>query len=302
MTKLFKAPTSNFWSTTLNGAINSAVDEITLNSVTGLQAPGYLIIDRQDGNDNDTPENREVVYFTGINGNSLTGVDRGADGSTARSHSDGSLVEAVPTVGMWNDQRDWAVVEHEVDGTHKSAAVTTLKASGAEINTGTNDAKIVTPKAIADSGIAKAKATGAEVTTGTDDVKFATAKALADAGVNTRLASKVITATRDLTAASGDVSYSGVGFKPTSLICFFAIGATGNGGWGFSDSSLGKMHIKIQGGDFSPGTAHLINVETVSGNWQLAVVKSYDNDGFTLTWTKHSSPTGTLTMIFLCFR
>jgi len=153
MTKLFKAPTSNFWSTTLNGAINSAVDEITLNSVVGLQAPGYLIIDRQDGNNNDTSEKREVVYFTGINGNSLTGVDRGADGSTARSHSDGSLVEAVPTVGMWNDQRDWAVVEHNVDGTHKSAAVTTLKATDAEIDTGTEDAKIVTPKAIADSSI-----------------------------------------------------------------------------------------------------------------------------------------------------
>lgn len=153
MTSLFKSPTTNFWSTTLNGAIDSSVEEITLNSTTGLQAPGYLVIDREDGNGNATPDAREVIYFTGINANTLTGVTRGADGSTARSHSDGALVEAVLTTGMWNDRRDWAVVEHDTDGTHKSATVTTLKASGAEIDTGTEDAKIVTPKAIADSKV-----------------------------------------------------------------------------------------------------------------------------------------------------
>jgi len=54
------------------------------------------------------------------------------------------------------------------------------KATGAEINTGTDDAKFATPKAIADSGIGKAKATGAEINTGTDDAKFVTPKAIAD--------------------------------------------------------------------------------------------------------------------------
>lgn len=63
-----------------------------------------------------------------------------------------------------------------------------VKATGAEINTGTDDAKFATPKAIADSNLAfvadiPVKATGAEVTTGTDDDKFVTAKALADAGI-----------------------------------------------------------------------------------------------------------------------
>lgn len=69
------------------------------------------------------------------------------------------------------------------DGTKWQAQVTgvTTKASGAEVNTGTDDAKFVTAKAIADSTIGKVKASGAEVNTGTDDVKFATAKALKDA-------------------------------------------------------------------------------------------------------------------------
>lgn len=43
--------------------------------------------------------------------------------------------------------------EHNDDGTHKSAVVTTLKATGAEVTTGTSDLKIVTPKALADAGI-----------------------------------------------------------------------------------------------------------------------------------------------------
>jgi len=122
-TKLFKAPSSNFWSTTLNGAINDSVDSITLNSTTDLNYPGYLIIDREDGNGNATPSKREVIYFTGITGSGLTGVTRGADGSTARSHSDGALVEAVPTVGMWNDVRDWATAEHSVTGAHTTDSI-----------------------------------------------------------------------------------------------------------------------------------------------------------------------------------
>jgi hypothetical protein len=71
------------------------------------------------------------------------------------------------------------------DGSKWQAFVTgvTTKASGAEVNTGTDDGKFVTAKAIADSTIAKAKASGAETNTGTDDVKFVTAKALKDADI-----------------------------------------------------------------------------------------------------------------------
>ncbi|RLI82666.1 MAG: hypothetical protein DRP01_09730 [Archaeoglobales archaeon] len=68
-------------------------------------------------------------------------------------------MELLWTADNWNDMVDWGVVEHNQDGTHKSALVTTLKATGAEIDTGTEDAKIVTPKAIADSSIPTATST-----------------------------------------------------------------------------------------------------------------------------------------------
>jgi hypothetical protein len=63
-----------------------------------------------------------------------------------------------------------------------------VKATGAEINTGTDDAKFATAKAIADSNVAfvadiPVKASGAEVNTGTDDAKFVTAKAIADSAI-----------------------------------------------------------------------------------------------------------------------
>lgn len=103
MAGLWDAPSVNFFSTTLNGGINNSVDTITLSSVTGLNAPGVLIINREDGNGTATPSAREVISFTGISGSDLTGVTRGYDGSTARAHSSGALVEAVFTVGMWND-------------------------------------------------------------------------------------------------------------------------------------------------------------------------------------------------------
>jgi len=102
MSTFWTAPTVNFFQTTLNGAINDSATTITLTSTTNLQAPGYLIIDRENSAGTATPSARELVTFTGISGNDVTGVTRAADGSTARNHNDGAIVEAVLTVGAWN--------------------------------------------------------------------------------------------------------------------------------------------------------------------------------------------------------
>lgn len=102
MSNFFKAPTSNYVQTTLNGSITDADTSILLNDATNLQAPGYIVIDRLDANGVSTPASREVVYFTGISTNTLTGCQRGADRSTAQSHADNARVETMLTVGMWN--------------------------------------------------------------------------------------------------------------------------------------------------------------------------------------------------------
>jgi hypothetical protein len=86
-------------------------------------------------------------------------------------------------------------------------------ATGAEINTGTDDLKYVTPKAIADSNVAftsdiPVKASGAEVDTGTDDAKYVTAKAMEDSSYakTTAIPSKASSA--DLIAGTDDAKFA----------------------------------------------------------------------------------------------
>lgn len=116
MANLYRAPTKNFVSTTLNGAINDSVTTITLTSTSNLQSPGVIVIDREDSSGTATPSAREVVSYTGISGSDLTGCTRGAEGSTARSHSDGALVETNFTIGTWNDLRDALATVVNADG------------------------------------------------------------------------------------------------------------------------------------------------------------------------------------------
>lgn len=119
----------------------------------------------------------------------------------------------------------------------------------------------------------------------------------------TRLVSKIISTTRDMTAASGDVSYTGVGFTPTALICLSNVDAgTNTHSIGVADSALAEAHLGRLANGNNYTEALLLTAETSSNNYQTAVVKTFDADGFTLTWAKTNSPTGTLKLTFLCFR
>ena len=117
------APTVNNFNTTLNGAISSSATTIALNSVTGLQnKAGILVIDRVDSSGNLTPSSEEWIYFNGVSGSSVTlpsAVDgRGVGGSTAQSHADGAIVEAVFDVTIWGGMTTTYSVEHTDAGQH----------------------------------------------------------------------------------------------------------------------------------------------------------------------------------------
>jgi hypothetical protein len=73
--------------TTLDGAINNLVSTITLTSVTGFPTTGVVKIDN------------ELISYTGISSNDLTGCTRGVNGTTAASHSDGAGVEVFTAWG-----------------------------------------------------------------------------------------------------------------------------------------------------------------------------------------------------------
>lgn len=113
---------------------------------------------------------------------------------------------------------------------------------------------------------------------------------------------KILSATRDLTAGSGDVAYTGTGFTPRALLCLGCVGGTTQAVFGMADGATAGANIQqIVGGNAS---AHLslCLFDQGSNNYQHGVVKTYDADGFTLTWTKSGTPTGTATLYFLCLR
>jgi len=131
-----------------------------------------------------------------------------------------------------------------------------------------------------------------KMTRGLQNVNFA------DATTNSTavLQSKVIQGTRTAAAASGDASYTGFGFSPTTLIVFFhGTDSTDNIGSGMADDTgTGESMVRViaLNGTALTGEANSLFVAITEGtntDRQEAIMKSLDADGFTLTWTKNGS-------------
>jgi hypothetical protein len=114
---------------------------------------------------------------------------------------------------------------------------------------------------------------------------------------------KVKTETKDLSEASGDVSYTGYGFTPSQLL-FYASDSLHTSVVGIGSSDASKNYTCIFGTastSLGISSAYCIRQGT-STNYQTAIVKTYDADGFTLTWTKNSSPSGTSNILVVAFK
>lgn len=117
------------------------------------------------------------------------------------------------------------------------------------------------------------------------------------------ISSKVITATRDISAASGTVGYTGVGFQPTSIIALANVDSTEIMGIGFSDSSGGNAGMEqAYTGTATHNASKLIGLTTASGAGQSGTIHSYTADGFIIGWTKSGADTGSIKIAFLCYR
>lgn len=111
--------------------------------------------------------------------------------------------------------------------------------------------------------------------------------------------------TRSMSSATGDVAYSGIGFQPKAVIFGFKSGSATYpyGGTGFDD---GTNHVNVN--LYTPNntgyvTTHSIDiVDTGNTLHQIALIKTLDIDGFTLTWTRvgaTTAGTGVITYIAL---
>jgi hypothetical protein len=76
----------------LNGAINNSITTITVDSTTSFPATGRIDIDT------------ELITYTGLTGTTFTGCTRGANGTTAASHSDNAIVTNATSWEDWGEE------------------------------------------------------------------------------------------------------------------------------------------------------------------------------------------------------
>ena len=80
-------PTTSY----LNGAITATTTTITLDTVVGLAGSGFIRLESED------------IYYTFISGNTLGGVFRAQNNTTAAAHADGIavFVPQLPAITVW---------------------------------------------------------------------------------------------------------------------------------------------------------------------------------------------------------
>jgi hypothetical protein len=106
---------------------------------------------------------------------------------------------------------------------------------------------------------------------------------------------KILSFTRDLTAASGDVNYTGFGATPKSIQVIGGVSVTSIVSNGFANQTqLGCTYTSYAG--IVAISNFVAAFVTASGNNQTASVPVFSKDTVTLTWTKTASPTGTATL------
>lgn len=116
--------------------------------------------------------------------------------------------------------------------------------------------------------------------------------------------SKALNFNYNLTNASGNQSYHGFGFMPRAVIIVAGLDGAKAASWGFSD---GLRHLNLESeaitatDQIGMDGANILNLLQAAGASQKAFVKSFDSDGFTLSWTKTGSPTGTVSLYCLAF-
>lgn len=115
---------------------------------------------------------------------------------------------------------------------------------------------------------------------------------------------KVGSFTRDVSTASGSQAVTGVGFKPRAVIFLASLpSVTGGMSVGVDDdTTAGANRATTTAGQFDTATSFSIHIAHSGGNLYQGVISSLDSDGFTISWTKTGTPTGTATINYLALR
>lgn len=147
----------------------------------------------------------------------------------------------------------------------------------------------------------------AVVTTGSSTTGSAAVSARRDHvhGIGTAapvLATTKLSGTRSASAGAGDQAVTGAGFQPTGLIFFACDHDSQPASWGLADDALGENGIGVSGTTPSyTSTTSYLGEFFVGSDQMNVLLKSFDADGFTLTWAKANSGLDILWNV-LCLR
>jgi hypothetical protein len=110
--------------------------------------------------------------------------------------------------------------------------------------------------------------------------------------------------TRDTSTASGSQGVTGVGFTPKAVIALAQSGISAETSWAFSD---GITHRGVYDrhnitADVHDETNQIAQAQESASDSYQGTIASFDADGFTISWTRTGTPTGTLGFSFLCLK
>jgi hypothetical protein len=139
--------------------------------------------------------------------------------------------------------------------------------------------------------------TGLPLSTGiTGTLPIANLTAFGSSGV-----SKILSNTYNLATASGTQTWTGAGFTPSLVIFINCVSSVYTFSIGFDNGASPNCLYNNPNGDWGTNSTSIL-VFPSAGNFQTAVISSFNSDGFVLTWTKTNSPTGTATIYALVFK
>jgi hypothetical protein len=106
---------------------------------------------------------------------------------------------------------------------------------------------------------------------------------------------------RAMDAATGDVTYTEVGFQPSHII--FIAHLTTSMSVGFDDGTNHYVIVHHESSTYENSGVQSISIFETTGKKQTAIVKTLNADGFTLTWTRTGeTASATAHIYYMAFR
>jgi hypothetical protein len=108
---------------------------------------------------------------------------------------------------------------------------------------------------------------------------------------------------RDISLATGTQAVTGLGFKPSSIQFFSNVGNGNKVSFGYDDgTNIGGISRHDTPNFWQSSQNYSIRGTTGGADDYTGLIQSFDTDGFTISWIKTGTPTGTMSVFFTAFK